>query len=129
MDIGRDINGFSKFDSYFITLFLCKFPLFVNIQIHLYSPIFNEVFCKKIFSVKPREQTSAISFGSTNLIYTNIDPCLKHWTVLRLTQLFLLLLISHIYKMKELQNNYKLVGWVLWHINLCRLFNAKSIFM
>ena len=20
-------------------------------------------------------------------------------------------------------------GWVLWHINLCRLFNAKSIFM
>ena len=21
-----------------------------------------------------------------------------------------------------------LVGWVLWHINLCRLFNAKSIF-
>ena len=22
-----------------------------------------------------------------------------------------------------------LVGWFLWHINLCRLFNAKSIFM
>ena len=22
-----------------------------------------------------------------------------------------------------------LVGWVLWHINLCRLFNVKSIFM
>ena len=22
-----------------------------------------------------------------------------------------------------------LVGWVLWHINLCRLFNTKSIFM
>ena len=22
-----------------------------------------------------------------------------------------------------------LVGWVLWHINLCKLFNAKSIFM
>ena len=22
-----------------------------------------------------------------------------------------------------------LVGWVLWHINLCRLFNAKSIIM
>ena len=22
-----------------------------------------------------------------------------------------------------------LAGWVLWHINLCRLFNAKSIFM
>ena len=22
-----------------------------------------------------------------------------------------------------------LVGWVLWHINLYRLFNAKSIFM
>ena len=21
-----------------------------------------------------------------------------------------------------------LVGWVLWYINLCRLFNAKSIF-
>ena len=24
---------------------------------------------------------------------------------------------------------FRLVGWVLWHINLCRLFNAKSIFM
>ena len=23
----------------------------------------------------------------------------------------------------------ELVGWVLWHINLWRLFNAKSIFM
>ena len=23
----------------------------------------------------------------------------------------------------------RLVGWDLWHINLCRLFNAKSIFM
>ena len=22
-----------------------------------------------------------------------------------------------------------MVGWVLWHINLCRLFNAKSIFL
>ena len=21
------------------------------------------------------------------------------------------------------------VGWILWHINLCRLFNAKYIFM
>ena len=24
---------------------------------------------------------------------------------------------------------YRLVSWVLWHINLCWLFNAKSIFM
>ena len=24
---------------------------------------------------------------------------------------------------------FGLVWWVLWHINLCRLFNAKSIFM
>ena len=21
------------------------------------------------------------------------------------------------------------IGWVLWYINLCRLFNAKSVFM
>ena len=26
-------------------------------------------------------------------------------------------------------NTPELVGWVLWHINLCRLFNDKSIFM
>ena len=25
--------------------------------------------------------------------------------------------------------NDSLVGWVLWHINFCKLFNAKSIFM
>ena len=25
--------------------------------------------------------------------------------------------------------NLVLVGWVLWHINLCRLFNTKSIFI
>ena len=24
---------------------------------------------------------------------------------------------------------FSLVGWVIWHINLCKLFNAKSIFM
>ena len=24
---------------------------------------------------------------------------------------------------------YRLVGWVLWYVNLCRLFNTKSIFM
>ena len=24
---------------------------------------------------------------------------------------------------------YVCVGWVLWHINICRLFNAKSIFI
>ena len=24
---------------------------------------------------------------------------------------------------------YRLVGWVLWYIKLCRLFNAESIFM
>ena len=24
---------------------------------------------------------------------------------------------------------FGLVSWVLWHINLCKLFNAKSIFM
>ena len=23
----------------------------------------------------------------------------------------------------------ELIGWVLWHIKLCRLFHAKSIFM
>ena len=25
--------------------------------------------------------------------------------------------------------SWRLVGWVLWHINVCQLFNAKSIFM
>ena len=29
----------------------------------------------------------------------------------------------------ELYIYWMLVGWVLWHINVCRLFNAKSIFM
>ena len=23
-------------------------------------------------------------------------------------------------------DNHSMVGWILWHINLCRLFNAKS---
>ena len=32
------------------------------------------------------------------------------------------------YEWKAL-NSCWLVGWVLWHINLCRLFNAKSIFI
>ena len=30
---------------------------------------------------------------------------------------------------KHQQARFWLVGWVLWHITLCRLFNAKSIFM
>ena len=29
---------------------------------------------------------------------------------------------------QKLDKNPK-VGWVLWHINFCMLFNAKSIFM
>ena len=32
----------------------------------------------------------------------------------------------------RLDNEYQigwLVGWVLWHMNLCRLFNAKYIFI
>ena len=29
----------------------------------------------------------------------------------------------------EIQIDPWLVGWVLWHINFCRLFNTKSIFM
>ena len=29
----------------------------------------------------------------------------------------------------EIVRYVSLVVWVLWHINLCRLFNAKSIFM
>ena len=29
----------------------------------------------------------------------------------------------------ERKEKRKLVVWVLWHINLCRLFNAKSIFI
>ena len=30
---------------------------------------------------------------------------------------------------KELLGITKMVCWILWYINLCRLFNAKSIFM
>ena len=40
--------------------------------------------------------------------------------------LFIYLFFFLIYKVL---NWFDLVGWVLWHINLCRLFNAKSIFM
>ena len=33
-------------------------------------------------------------------------------------------------KAEEYSNqNVVMVSWVLWHINLCRLFNAKSIFI
>ena len=32
------------------------------------------------------------------------------------------------YHKKKCVNDW-LVVWVLWHIKLCRLFNAKSIFM
>ena len=27
------------------------------------------------------------------------------------------------------KRRWLVIGWVLWHINRCRLFNAKSIFM
>ena len=35
----------------------------------------------------------------------------------------------HITDLSRDSKTYGLVCWVLWHINLCRLFNAKSIFM
>ena len=39
-------------------------------------------------------------------------------------------IINHLQRGKIEPNGYDhwLVGWVLWHINLYRLFNAKSIF-
>ena len=36
---------------------------------------------------------------------------------------------SNMRKLGQGRENGWLVYWVLWHINLCRLFNAKSIFM
>ena len=32
-------------------------------------------------------------------------------------------------KKKKKKKKKLLVGWVLWHINLCSLFNAKYIFI
>ena len=44
--------------------------------------------------------------------------------------LLLFIIIYHIYYIILLLYYYKwLVGWVLWHINLCRLSNAKFIFI
>ena len=37
--------------------------------------------------------------------------------------------MCHIEECEKRNNKRLLVCWVLWHINLCRLFNAKSIFM
>ena len=34
-----------------------------------------------------------------------------------------------LWKVRKHSGQFWLVGWVLWHINLCWLFNAKSIFM
>ena len=36
--------------------------------------------------------------------------------------------VSYKNNSKEVKLYLWLVGWILWHINLCRLFNAKSIF-
>ena len=36
---------------------------------------------------------------------------------------------SKYFKMNRSTERFGLVCLVLWHINLCRLFNAKSIFM
>ena len=33
---------------------------------------------------------------------------------------------SSLYKFLYIKNGYSWFGWVLWHINHCRLFNAKS---
>ena len=49
----------------------------------------------------------------TTLIYSNLAYRLNR--LLHLREMFKCLM-------------YKLVGWILWHIKLCRLFNVKSCF-
>ena len=48
---------------------------------------------------------------------------------LRLLVPYIKLFILQVDKFAKSFFNGWLVGWVLWHMNLCRLFNAKSIFM
>ena len=58
----------------------------------------------------------------TSFIYKNQKECMhmgkSHGQELQL-----------IFFMKVITVMFRLVGWVLWHINFSRLFNAKSIFI
>ena len=44
------------------------------------------------------------------------------------TEKLLIIIIKHLINESSFGISW-LVDWVSWHINLCRLFNAKSIFM
>ena len=63
---------------------------------------------RKLFHVAAGREIWLIGFNS-------LTPCL--------------LLASRHHWNQEYKNTDFWVGQVLWHINLCRLFNAKSIFM
>ena len=54
-------------------------------------------------------------------IYLFCSSSVKH-SFLQTFLIYIHLFISYIY-------TRWLVGWILWHINLCRLFNAKSMFL
>ena len=74
---------------------------------------------KKVNAYKLNSQAY---IGSTDgykvVIRLCFDPSLKHFSCL-----------ATLMSCDTTKQHLWLVGWVLWHINHCRLFNAKSIFM
>ena len=66
--------------------------------------------------MRERERESTSSYIIRPIIYVNIHIELKNHNLYVLLGFFFFQILF-------------LFGLVLWHINLCRLFNAKSIFM
>ena len=76
--------------------------------------------CHKI---KPNQTSSVHCINVSNHVSTNLK-LEKDLRVINFQNNFFLF-----YCQKGNKSVGWLVGWVLWHINLCRLFNAKSTLM
>ena len=100
---------------------ICPSDTFANTGCHYQSLITR--FCLNFKSLDNRSDTTPPFLSYTDY---QCNPLVKLQTLSSLSLFFDLgfavLLLSSL-------ENCWLVVWVLWHINLCRLFNAKSIFI
>ena len=96
---------------------------------------------KRLFAVLGSNMTTKSGFEQTNpttyqtwsdwnVSWIEFKSCLLYYTILYYIILYCTLwCIELIITVKNAENKVCLFVWVLWHINLCRLLNAKSIFI
>ena len=103
-----------------------KYSLIPQCKVYTSSLKFTDV-----LKIKPLMRTGGVGSSITGTSPSDFcDTCSGSLTLLqRSSRCILQPKMTGLTEIGVILKRDGLVRWVLWHINLCRLFNAKSIFM